>query len=220
MSAIATAVPPLPGSIHYFAELYAPAPRRALLRAVHALEAEVRASLKAELDHGVAHVRLEWWAQEAERTAAGAPAHPLVAELGTYAGAAPLGAALSDWVLAARAELAGDLLAPEVRAVHAAHAVAARFALIAALLGADPAAARAAARTDVEALAAAPQAPLRPLLVWTMLELARARRGDPAPPERPATTRRGTFGDNWHAWRAARAADAGRAHQLLRKLQP
>ena len=236
----AAAEAPLPGSIHFYAELYAHQERRALLRAVHALEAGVRASLRAGLDHQVAHVRLAWWQQEAERAAAGQPAHPLAATLATHCGPAPLGAALLGWVQATQAELAGAHAGDELRQALAARAGGARFALLATLLDADGGAARAlgdaaaslhgagtasgparAATTAVLAgLAPALQPPLRPLLVWSVLALRRARQGDAAPPEHPALGRFALLGDNWLAWRTARAADAGRIQRFHEVRRP
>ena len=61
--------------------LYAPGTQRPLLAALCAIEAEITASLKAGLDHQVAHLRLEWWRAECVRTAQGRPAHPLTRAL-------------------------------------------------------------------------------------------------------------------------------------------
>lgn len=229
----AAAAAPVPGSIHSFAEIYARPAHRALLRAVHALDAGVRASLRTGLDHQVAHLRLEWWRQEAGRTAAGMPAHPLAARLAAAAGSEALAAALHDWVQAALAELAGERADAGLCRALAGRAGGSHFALIAALLGGDAAAAqalgagavllqrsdtadalaRAATLAGIAALAPAAQPALRPLLVWSLLALRRARRGEAAPPDRAALGRLALLGDNWHAWRVARAADAGRIHR-------
>ena len=98
---------PQSGSIHYFTELYAPPAARALLRQVLALEAEIRTSLRGDLDHAVAHARLEWWEQEAARTAAGSASHPMLRSLQAAGAASASAATLTDWILAARIELAG-----------------------------------------------------------------------------------------------------------------
>lgn len=219
---------PRPGSIHYFAELYAPAAVHALLRSVHALEAEIRASLKADLDHGVAHARLDWWQLEAARAGAGSPSHPLLRPLLARSSAAATAATLEDWVQAARIELAGRLGDPHARTEHARRSAGAGFALIAALLEANTAAAcelgttlAQASRAPGAALAALgaiapPEQPaLRPLLVWAALALRRARRGETAPPAATDPAPLALLGDNFHAWRAARAADAGRIHHLF-----
>jgi hypothetical protein len=230
---------PLPGSIHYFAELYAPAGLREPLRSAHALAAEIRASTRASLDHTVAHARLDWWQQEAARTGAGSASHPLLRPLLAHASADATAAALDDWVHAARIELAGGLADPRARAEHARRSAGAGFALIAALLEANAAAARelgaavallralagesdaapGAARTAtlaaLGAIAPRDQPALRPLLVWAALALRRARRGDAAPPDAPGPAALALLGDNFHAWRAARAADAGRIHDLF-----
>jgi hypothetical protein len=237
MSELAAAADaPDPGSIHFYAELYAPPQRRALLRAVHALESGVRASLRPGLDHQVAHVRLSWWQQEAERAGAGAPSHPLAGRLQAAAGTGALAAALRDWVQATQAELAGELALATLRGKLAEQAGASRFGLVAACLDADDvvaralgaattslaaagagaATARAAMLSQLEALAPASQRPLRPLLVWSVLGLRRARCGETSPPERAAAAPLVRLGDNLVAWRAARAADAGRIRRILR----
>lgn len=46
------------------------------LNALFEIEQEVCASLKAGLEHAVAHTRLEWWAEELDRLARGTPRHP------------------------------------------------------------------------------------------------------------------------------------------------
>ncbi|MFO1402100.1 MAG: hypothetical protein U1F06_06810 [Steroidobacteraceae bacterium] len=231
---------PEPGSIHFFAEIYAGPGRHEPLRAVHALEAGVRASLRPGIDHQVAHARLEWWRQEAARAGAGAPEHPLAARLAAAAGRDALAAALQGWVQSAQADLAGAQAGDELQRALAGRAGAARFALIAALLEADAGAAqalgaaaarlrrndaadagaRAAACAALTALAPDAQPPLRPLLVWSVLALRRARLGEAAPPERAAPGRRAWLADNWHAWRAARAADAGLIHRIPEVSRP
>lgn len=61
--------------------LYAPAPQRAALATLCALEREIGASLRPGLDHQLAHARLAWWREECERCARGQPQHPLTREL-------------------------------------------------------------------------------------------------------------------------------------------
>lgn len=68
---------PAPSATRALAWLYAPGMQQPLLAALLGLEEEIGASLKPGLDHQVAHLRLEWWRAECERTAQGAPGHPL-----------------------------------------------------------------------------------------------------------------------------------------------
>lgn len=55
-----------------------------MLEVLCAIEAEVRDSLAPGLEHSVAHIRLEWWQEECQRTLQGAPLHPLTRQLVTY----------------------------------------------------------------------------------------------------------------------------------------
>jgi hypothetical protein len=68
--------PPVEGSPGHFALLYSPVDARARLAAVLALANEISVGAARQLDHAVAHVRLEWWRGEAERYARGEPQHP------------------------------------------------------------------------------------------------------------------------------------------------
>ena len=61
--------------------LYSSASERAPLAVLCALEREIGASLRARLDHQVAHARLAWWREECERSGAAPSAHPLMREL-------------------------------------------------------------------------------------------------------------------------------------------
>ena len=84
----------------YLVSLYSPPSERALLDALFGIESEIVASLQGGLDHHVAHVRLQWWREECERTAKGHPNHPLTrAVASAFAGqsTAPL-AGLSGFV--------------------------------------------------------------------------------------------------------------------------
>jgi phytoene synthase len=45
------------------------------------IESEVAGSLRAGIEHQVAHARLQWWSEECERTAQGRSVHPLTREL-------------------------------------------------------------------------------------------------------------------------------------------
>ena len=68
--------------MRYFAWLYSPARTRQLFQTLVAIESEVAGSLRPDLDHNVAHMRLQWWREEFERTAAGRPVHPLTRQAG------------------------------------------------------------------------------------------------------------------------------------------
>jgi hypothetical protein len=73
----ATSLPPIaPGSTRYFVQLYCPAARRDALATLLAVADEIGAGLSRQIDHSVAHARLEWWRQETQRFGRAAPAHP------------------------------------------------------------------------------------------------------------------------------------------------
>lgn len=55
-----------PGSMRYFALLYASAGQRELLTALFVIDAEIRASA-TQVAHEVAHTRLQWWRAEIDR---------------------------------------------------------------------------------------------------------------------------------------------------------
>jgi phytoene synthase len=81
---------PTASATRVLAWLYAPVNQRPLLGSLLAIEGEISASLRAGVDHQVAHVRLEWWRDECARCAAGRPTHPLThAALGCFAGRDP-----------------------------------------------------------------------------------------------------------------------------------
>ena len=69
-----------PGSLRYFAVLYAPAPARPLLHALYAFESEVGDTVRAST-HEVAHTRLQYWRGEVDRLVAGRPEHPVTRAL-------------------------------------------------------------------------------------------------------------------------------------------
>jgi len=96
-----------PGSLRWHAKLYAPAAGRARLGAAFALEAELRDATRPDLEHGVAHAKLGWWAEEAERLRQGVPRHPITLALGSHAEQARLDAdALDEFLAATATELA------------------------------------------------------------------------------------------------------------------
>jgi 15-cis-phytoene synthase len=68
-------------SPRYFAWLYSLPAQRLVLQSLSGIEREVSDSLRPGLDHHVAHSRLQWWREECERAASGAPVHPLTREL-------------------------------------------------------------------------------------------------------------------------------------------
>ncbi len=109
----------LAGTPRYFAWLYAGERMQAILKPLFGIEAEIRAALQPGLEHSVAHVRMTWWSEEAQRLRGGHALHPLArALLAQRPPAAGAGADVSGlvdiatWDLAAatfatRAELSG-----------------------------------------------------------------------------------------------------------------
>jgi len=71
----------LPGTPRYFAWLYSDARLQALLTPLFGIETEINAALQPGLEHTVAHVRMTWWAEEAQRLRAGHALHPLTRAL-------------------------------------------------------------------------------------------------------------------------------------------
>jgi phytoene synthase len=69
-----------PGSLRYFAVLFAPPAVRPLLDALHGFDAEIRATVNAAA-HETAHARLQWWRGEIDRLVAGHPTHPIAVAL-------------------------------------------------------------------------------------------------------------------------------------------
>jgi phytoene synthase len=65
-----------PGSLRYFAVLYAPESARPALQALYAFEAELRDTV-CTTAHEVAHTRLQYWRSEVDRLAGGRPEHPV-----------------------------------------------------------------------------------------------------------------------------------------------
>ncbi len=64
-----------PGSMRFYALLFAPPDRRIVLTALYLLEDELNATARGT-HHDVAHTRLKWWSEEMDRLARGQPAHP------------------------------------------------------------------------------------------------------------------------------------------------
>jgi 15-cis-phytoene synthase len=65
------------GTPRYFAWLYSDARLQALLAPLFGIETEINAALQPALEHSVAHARMGWWAEEAQRLRAGHALHPL-----------------------------------------------------------------------------------------------------------------------------------------------
>jgi phytoene synthase len=64
-----------PGSLRYFALLYAPPERRDAIAALFVIDSELRESAR-NANHDVAHTRLQWWRAEIDRLANGNSQHP------------------------------------------------------------------------------------------------------------------------------------------------
>jgi phytoene synthase len=69
-----------PGSLRYFAVLFAPPAVRSVLDALYGFDAEIRATVNAAA-HETAHARLQWWRGEIDRLVAGHPTHPIAVAL-------------------------------------------------------------------------------------------------------------------------------------------
>jgi phytoene synthase len=91
-----------PGSLRYFAVLYAPKPARPLLGALYAFEAEIRDTVRTT-SHDVTHTRLQWWRGEVDRLLAGRPEHPVTR------GLLPLREAGADMALLHEVLVAADI---------------------------------------------------------------------------------------------------------------
>lgn len=69
-----------PGSLRYFAVLFAPPAVRPVLEALYDFEAEIRATAEMA-SHEAAHARLQWWRMEIDRLVAGPATHPVAIAL-------------------------------------------------------------------------------------------------------------------------------------------
>jgi len=69
-----------PGSLRYFAVLFAPPDARPVLEALYDFEAEVRATVDTS-SHEAAHARVQWWRGEIDRLVAGRATHPIAIAL-------------------------------------------------------------------------------------------------------------------------------------------
>ena len=75
------AAPPPAGSIHWYTWLYTPEPSRPVTAALFSLESELRSIVATIVDHGVSHLKLQWWKDEIHRLECGEPRHPLTQAL-------------------------------------------------------------------------------------------------------------------------------------------
>jgi phytoene synthase len=94
-----------PGSMRYFALLYAPEDRRERLLALYVIDAEIRESAQSA-NHDVAHTRLQWWRGEIDRLVNGSPQHPAMRVLNDSLGERTSFAKLHETVVAADMDLA------------------------------------------------------------------------------------------------------------------
>jgi phytoene synthase len=69
-----------PGSLRYFAVLYAPETARPVLQALYAFEAELHDTVRSA-SHDVVHTRLQYWRGEVDRLVGGRPGHPVTQAL-------------------------------------------------------------------------------------------------------------------------------------------
>lgn len=69
-----------PGSMRYFAVLFATPTARPLLHALYAFDAELRDTITAA-SHDIAHTRLQWWHDELTLLSEGRPRHPVTIAL-------------------------------------------------------------------------------------------------------------------------------------------
>lgn len=225
------ALPPAAGSIHQLVLLYTPAANRPALQCLFAVQGEIRASLRAGLDHSVAHARLSWWQAECERALADNASHPLMRGIGNPA------PDLRGLVQAAALDLAQAPLEDELALrVYCDAAQGTLFAAVATLLGTgaiearglgtslhvlewqcassaqsiEVPAAEAALSAQLQILQPAQRMQLRSLLVWVALSRWRMAHAIHQPARAPLPTLRLTMLQNLLAWRVARAANQGR----------
>jgi hypothetical protein len=222
---------PHAGSLRYFVLLYTPAARRRALASLLALADEIGAGLERQLDHALAHARLDWWGHAADQYRAGIAQHPLLQIL------------LRATSEGARLDLQPLIRAAQIDLAEAQHVAApgtrmrgALFVLAAATLGAasltdeqrealgelgalslqheraltavrPSSAARTALQPIVARLGATLQPTLAPLLIWAVLAARQSHRRTGAP-EKSASLLEG-FAENLRAWSVARRAAQG-----------
>lgn len=221
LSSSASACAPASGTPRYFALLYCPLAHRAALTTLLALGDEINSGTAKNLDHSVAHLRLQWWQHEAEQFERGQAQHPWLRVLQAADGSLR-SLDLQPLVAAAAADLASQTLrgdsGDELQRVL--FRLAARVLLgqpaslpqqqLIGELGANTQALERAGAHDahdnyqrlqrqIAELDVALQLPLAPLLVWCALAARRYR-------QRKSRSTFDAFGDNIAAWRAARRA--------------
>lgn len=86
--------------------LYTPAAKRAALAVLLGIAAELDSGRKRRIDHGIAHLRLQWWVEESQRLAQGVPSHPWLR--GAQREPAASTAALTALIEAAQLDLASE----------------------------------------------------------------------------------------------------------------
>lgn len=94
-----------PGSMRYFALLYAPPENRDAAAALFVVDAEIRESARSA-NHDVAHTRLQWWRAEIDRLANGSAQHPAMRVLNEHAPRHAVFAKLHELIAAADMDLA------------------------------------------------------------------------------------------------------------------
>lgn len=216
-----------PGSIADLVSLYSPASVRAVLVNLLSVESEIRTSARPDLEHSIAHLRLEWWQAEIERTLAGAATHPLTRAL--RASLAPRTLDLRPMIHSARLEVAGLAGADETLwQSFFEGSLGTVFSVLGQALGSTASAATlqtlggAVQRLSIErempppqleaalrSLQPALQPTLRPLLVWVALVGWRTAAALDIPDEVAPLGFRLGMAQQWVAWRAARAAGNG-----------
>jgi Squalene/phytoene synthase len=216
--------------------LYCPIPRQPALRALLALRSEINASLRASLDHQVAHTRLAWWQEECLRASQGAAVHPMMREFSAATRAhAKVWPDLRGWIRAVALDLAkAPLDTSTERSEYADAASGTLCVALAQLLGATPEATGVVRQIGrqlglVELLAArqesialhseyallqqsvfrlpvALQPQLRAMLVWVAVAASDADEQLRTAPGQFSLSLRQAFAQNMLAWRSARAA--------------
>jgi len=71
------AAAPATGTLPWYAWLFSPPEARPLFAALFGLDGEWRSIVATQMDHGVAHLKLQWWKDELGRLDRDEPRHPL-----------------------------------------------------------------------------------------------------------------------------------------------
>lgn len=99
--------PPPAGTLPWHAWLYTPGAGRDVAAACFALDAEWQSLVHPRIDHGVAHLKLQWWRDELARLSRGGARHPLTQALSRQAPVSDAAwQALADALTARQFELA------------------------------------------------------------------------------------------------------------------